>query len=74
MRVYKNKKNVVLIPLYNKGMIVEMNPAEYRKLKKDVPAVAERKIYKGLDATLRQAFWLAGLKVVYTPEGAYRLF
>ncbi len=74
MKVYTNKKNVILIPVYEKGMMVEVNGAEYRKLIKQFPEVGNRKVYKTLDAVQRQAMWMVGVKVVQTPEGVFRLF
>ena len=74
MRIYKNKKNVTLIPVYEKGMIVEVNGAEYRKLIKEFPEVGKKQVFKNLDATQRQALWLCGVKVVQTAYGVFRLF
>lgn len=74
IKVYPNKKNVILIPVYEKGMLVEVNGAEYRKLVKEFPALKNREVHKSLNAVQRQAMWLVGVKVVQTPEGLYRLF
>ena len=74
MRKYQNKKGVILIPLYEKGMLVEVNGAEYRKLVKQFPEVGKREVHKTLNAVERQAMWMVGVKVVQTPEGLFRLF
>lgn len=74
MRVYPNKKNVVLLPLYSKQMLVEMSKSDYKKLCKDCPKVKDLKAREQLDATERKAMWLVGIKVVQTPNGLYRLF
>ena len=74
MRIYPNKKNVILIPLYEKGMLVEVNGAEYRKLVKKYPALKNHEVHKTLSSVQRQAMWKVGVKVVQTPQGLFRLF
>lgn len=74
MKPYKNKKNVVLLPLYAKHMLVEMSKAEYNRLCKEVPHVKDLKAREQLSATERQAMWLMGISVVQTPKGLFRMF
>ena len=77
MKVYKElKPGFVLVPMYKKGLLVEMTTQEHAKLKKEIknPNFHSLEARKTLTAPERKAFWMCGIKAVMTPAGLFRLF